>query len=397
MRELTTIDETWKLMDELRQRFYFKRESEEVRVEDALDRELAEDVFAAKDMPPFDIATMDGYALKLEDGVREYRIVGEVYAGEVEDRFVNRGECVYITTGAKMPVNADTVVKVEIAEVDGSKMRIREKVNRGKYVLKKGSEVKKGDLILPAKTRIGPQEIAALISAGVERVRVFRRLRAAVFSNGDEIKKGIIADSNSAMISAFLRKLGCEVHFLGVAGDDAEEVREMVEKGVRDYDAVLTSGGVSVGEKDYVVKALKEMGEVLIYKVRQRPGKPMVVAVVNEKPVFALPGKPAGCFTAMLSLRRFFAGDKPFPKVRARIAGDVKLPTKGFSYFLFVKLRDGYAIPAGFRHSHVSIIPYEKYEVSLVSAMARSAVSDGFVVTDRDLRAGEEVEVCLYD
>lgn len=397
MRELTTIDETWKLMDELREKYYFRRESEEVRVEEALDRELAEDVFAAKDMPPFDIATMDGFALKLEDGIKEYAVVGEIYAGDLAEREVKEGECFYIATGAKMPVNADTVVKVEIAEVDEDRMRIREKVDRGKYVLKKGSEVKKGDLILPAKTRIGPQEIAAFISAGVERVKVYRRLRAAVFSNGDEIRKGIIADSNSAMISAFLRKWGCEVHFLGIAGDDEEEVRQMVEKGVRDYDVVLTSGGVSVGEKDYVVKTLKEMGEVLIYKVRQRPGKPMVVAVVNDKPVFALPGKPAGCFTAMLSLRRFFAGDKPFPKVRARIAGDVRLPTKGFSYFLFVKLRDGYAVPAGFRHSHVSIIPDEKYEVSLVAAMARSAVSDGFVVTDRDLRAGEEVEVCLYD
>lgn len=152
-----------------------------------------------------------------------------------------------------------------------------------------------------------------------------------------------------------------------------------------------------MGEKDYVISVLKEIGEVILYRVRQRPGKPMVVAIVNDKPVFALPGKPAGCFTAMLSLRRFFVGDKPFPKVKAKIAGDVVLPTKGFSYFLFVKLRNGYAIPAGFRHSHVSIIPDEKYEVSLVSSMARSAVSDGFVVIDRDLKAGEEVEVNLYD
>lgn len=397
MRELTTIDETWKLMDELREKYYFRRETEEVRVEDSLDRELAEDVFAERDLPPFDIATMDGYALKLEEGMRDYRIVGEIYAGEVTDRDVREGECYYITTGAKMPKNADTVVKVEITEVEDGLMRITDRVDRGKYVLKKGSEVRRGDLLLPKNSKIGPQEIAALISAGVERVKVYRRLRAAIFSNGDEIRKGIIADSNSAMIAAFLRRWGCEVHFLGTAGDSESGVKEMIKRGVMDYDVVLTSGGVSVGKKDYVVKALTEMGEMLLYRVRQRPGKPMVVAVVDDKLVFALPGKPAGCFTAMLTLRRFFVGDRPFPKIRARIAGDVFLPTKGFSYFLFIKLKDGFAVPAGFRHSHVSIIPDEKYEVSLVSAMARSAVSDGFVVTDRDLKAGEEVEVNLYD
>lgn len=395
MRELITVDETWKIMDELREKFYFSREVEEVRVEDSLDRELAENVVAAKDMPPFDIATMDGFALKL-DSAGEYRIVGNIYAGDLSEKEVGVGECFYITTGAKMPRNADTVVKVEIAEVRDGAMKLKGKVDKGKYVLRRGSEVKRGEVILPARTKIGPQEIAALLTAGVERVKVYRKFRAAVFSNGDEIKEGVIPDSNSAMISAFLRKWGCDVHFLGVAGDSEEEVREMIAK-VRDYDALFTSGGVSVGERDYVLKVLREMGELIVCKVRQRPGKPMVVALVNRKPVFALPGKPAGCFTAMLSLRRFFLGDRPFPRVKAKISVDVILPERGFKYFLFVKLRDGFAIPAGFRNSHVSVIPGSKYEPSLVASMARSAVSDGFLIAEKDLKAGEEVDVNIYD
>ncbi|WP_202320697.1 molybdopterin molybdotransferase MoeA [Archaeoglobus neptunius] len=395
MRELVTIDETARIVEELRSRYYYRRDTELVRVEDAAGRELAEDVKSPLDLPQFDIATMDGYAVKF--GRRKYRVVGEIYAGDLNDYRAGDDECYYITTGARMPLNTDTVVKVEITAEKNGIMVITGNVDRGKYVLKRGSEIRARDIILSKNVVLNPQEIAALKSAGVDHVRVYRRLRAAVFSNGDEIKKGIIRDSNSAMIMAFLRKWGCKVEFLGTAGDDESEVREMIERGVEDYDVVLTSGGVSVGKKDYIIRVLSKMGDLLLYRVRQRPGKPMVVAVVKEKPVFALPGKPAGAFTAMLSLRRYFLGNRPFPKVRAKIAADVILPTRGFSYYLFVKIENGYAFPAGFRHSHVSIIPDDRYEVSLVSAMSRSTLSDGFVVTDRDLKKGEEVEVNLYD
>lgn len=395
MKKLVTIDDTWKIMKELRERYYFRRDVESVSIRDAVCRELAEDIVARKNIPPYDIATMDGFAIKF--GRKEYRIVGEISPADIGEYEVAEDECFYVATGSKMPKNADTVVKVEIAKVKDGKIEVTEELDRGKYVLKAGSEAQEGEVIIKKGTKLNPQEVAVISSLGYEEVKVYKRLRVGVFSNGDEIKSGIIPDSNSAMIISFLKKWGCEAEFLGIAGDNREEVEKILRYGVEKFDVVMTSGGVSVGKKDYVIKVLEDIGEILINRVKQRPGKPLTVAIVNDKPVFALPGKPTGAFTAMLSVRVFFVGERPYPKVKAKLATDVKIPSDGFSYFLFVKLEDGIAIPVFHKGQILSTAFSESYEPSLVSAMPRSSLSDGFVITSRDLRKGEEVEVNLYD
>ncbi|MCS7143683.1 MAG: molybdopterin molybdotransferase MoeA [Archaeoglobaceae archaeon] len=395
MKKLVTIDDTWKIMKELRSNYYFKRETEEVSVRDAVCRELAEDIIAKKDVPAYDMATMDGFAVKF--GRREYRIVGEIYSGDMEDYEIAEDECFYVSTGSKIPKNADTVVKVEIAKIKDGKIEIEEEVERGKYVLRAGSEAKKGELILKKGTKLNPQEIAVISSLGYEKIKVYKKLRVGIFSNGDEIKKGIIPDSNSAMISAFLKKWGCEVEFLGVVGDNKEEVERMIEYGTENFDVVMTSGGISLGKKDYVIQVLGEIGDILINQVKQRPGKPLTVAIVNDKPVFALPGKPAGAFIALLSIRIFFIGEKPYPKVKAKLASTVRIPSDGFSYFLFVKLEDGFAVPVSYKGYILSTTFSEGYEPSIIASMPRSTLSDGFVIAERDLMEGEEVEVNLYD
>ncbi|MEM4702677.1 MAG: molybdopterin molybdotransferase MoeA [Archaeoglobaceae archaeon] len=395
MKKLVTIDDTWKLMLELRERYYFRRDIEEVSLRDAVCRELAEDIIAKKDVPAYDMATMDGFAIKF--GKREYRILGEIYSGDMGEYEIGDDDCFYVATGSKIPKNADTVVKVEIAKVKNGRIEIDGELEKGKYVLKAGSEAKKGELILKKGIKLNPQEIAVISSLGYERVKVYKKLKVGVFSNGDEIKRGIIPDSNSAMIIAFLKKWGCEVEFLGVVGDDKEEVEKVLRYGAENFDVVMTSGGVSLGKKDYVIKVLGEIGEILINQVRQRPGKPLTVAIVNDKPVFALPGKPAGAFIAMLSVRVFFVGEKPYPKVKAKLALGVKIPSDGFSYFLFVKLEDGIAIPVSYKGNIFSTAFSEGYEPSLIASMSRSTLSDGFVIANRDLEEGEEVEVNLYD
>ncbi|MEM0303259.1 MAG: molybdopterin molybdotransferase MoeA [Archaeoglobaceae archaeon] len=395
MKKLVTIDDTWKLMLELRERYYFRRDIEEVSLRDAVCRELAEDIIAKKDVPAYDMATMDGFAIKF--GKREYRILGEIYSGDMGEYEIGDDDCFYVATGSKIPKNADTVVKVEIAKVKNGRIEIDGELEKGKYVLKAGSEAKKGELILKKGIKLNPQEIAVISSLGYERVKVYKKLKVGVFSNGDEIKRGIIPDSNSAMIIAFLKKWGCEVEFLGVVGDDKEEVEKVLRYGAENFDVVMTSGGVSLGKKDYVIKVLGEIGEILINQVRQRPGKPLTVAIVNDKPVFALPGKPAGAFIAMLSVRVFFVGEKPYPKVKAKLASGVKIPSDGFSYFLFVKLEDGIAIPVSYKGNIFSTAFSEGYEPSLIASMSRSTLSDGFVIANRDLEEGEEVEVNLYD
>ncbi|MEM0315805.1 MAG: molybdopterin molybdotransferase MoeA [Archaeoglobaceae archaeon] len=395
MKRLITIDDTWRVMRELREKYYFKRDIETISIRDAVCRELAEDIIAKKSVPAYDIATMDGFAVKF--GRREYRILGEIYPGDLGEYEVAEDECFYVTTGSKMPRNADTVVKVEIAKVKDGKIEIEGEIEKGKYVLKAGSEAEEGEVILKKGTKLNPQEIAVISSLGYKEVRVYKRLKVGVFSNGDEIKKGVIPDSNSAMIISFLKKWGCDVEFLGIAGDDKEEVKRLLRQGAEKFDVIMTSGGVSVGKKDYVIKVLGEVGEILVNQVKQRPGKPLTIAIVNDKPVFALPGKPAGAFIAMLSVRVFFVGEKPYPKVKAKLATDVKIPSDDFSYFLFVKLEDGFAVPVFYKGQILSTTFSDGYEPSLISAMPRSTLSDGFVITNRDLRKGEEVEVNLYD
>ncbi|MEM2727331.1 MAG: molybdopterin molybdotransferase MoeA [Archaeoglobaceae archaeon] len=395
MKKLVTIDDTWKVMLELREKYYFKRHVEEIPVRDAVCRELAEDIVAKNDVPNYDMATMDGFAIKFGKG--EYRILGEIYSGDMGEYEIGDDDCFYVATGSKIPKNADTVVKVEIAKVKNGRIEIDGELEKGKYVLKAGSEAKKGELILKKGIKLNPQEIAVISSLGYERVKVYKKLKVGIFSNGDEIKRRIIPDSNSAMIIAFLKKWGCEVEFLGVVGDDKEEVEKVLRYGAENFDLVMTSGGVSLGKKDYVIKVLGEIGEILINQVRQRPGKPLTVAIVNDKPVFALPGKPAGAFIAMLSVRVFFVGEKPYPKAKAKLASSVKIPSDGFSYFLFVKLEDGIAVPVSYRGNIFSTALSEGYEPSLIASMPRSTLSDGFVIANRDLEEGEEVEVNLYD
>ncbi|MCX8172283.1 MAG: molybdopterin molybdotransferase MoeA [Archaeoglobaceae archaeon] len=395
MKKLVTIDDTWKLMEKLREKYYFRRDWEEVSIRDAVCRELAEDIIAKACIPAYDMSTMDGFAVKF--GREEYRIAGEIYAGDLGDYEVSDDECFYVATGAKMPKNADTVIRAEIVRIEDGKIRILGDVEKGKYVLRAGSEAEEGELILKKGTKLNPQEIAIISNLGYEKVKVYRRIKVGIFSNGDEIKKRIIPDSNSAMISAFLRKWGCETEFLGVAGDDFDEVRGLIELGTENFDVVMTSGGVSIGKKDHVIDVLEKMGEILISQVKQRPGKPLTVAIVNDKPVFALPGKPAGAFIAMLSIRFFFLGEKPYPKVKAKLNSTVKIPADGFSYFLFVKLKNGMAFPVSYKNNTFSANFSESYEPSLIASMPRSMLSDGFVITNRDLVEGEEVEVNLYD
>jgi molybdenum cofactor synthesis domain-containing protein len=395
MRELVSIQDLREILSELRNRVNYVRGQEEVELLDALDRELAEDIYSEVELPQYDIATMDGFAIN-SSHPGPYRLVSEVYAGAEKELELKEGETVYITTGAKMPGNTNAVLKIEVAEVKNGLVHPKERVSAGKYVLKKGSEVRKGELILRRGRKLRPTELAVLKNIGKNRVKVYRRLRVAVFSNGDEIKRGLVRDTNSIMIQAFLMKWGCETHFLGVVGDDYSAIADVILRATEEYDVVMTSGGVSVGKRDYVVQVLNDIGEVIIRRVKQRPGKPLTIAIVNEKPVFALPGKPSGAFVALLSLKNFFTGETHTPRIRAKMARRVVIPTEGFKYILFAKIRDGYAFPVGYEGSNVDIMGREGvYEVSLISSMTRTMLADGYIITDRDIESGEEVDVNL--
>ncbi len=396
MYEMISMDDSLRIIKELRAKYYYKRGIEEVNVDEALDRELAEDIISPKTLPRYNLATMDGYAIRAEDKY-PLKIVGKIFADVAKIPKIKPGEAYYVTTGSPLPEGANAVLKIELAKVEGE-LLYGERIKPWTYVLKKGCEVKEGEVVIEKGRRIKPQEIAILHSLGIKRVKVYRKLRVGVFSNGDEIKRGFINDINGPMIVAFVKKWGHDANYLGVVGDNYEEIRNIIMRGIDEYDILITSGGVSIGEKDYVIKVLKNEGKLLLYRVKQRPGKPLAIGIIKDKLVFGLPGKPVGAFVSCLfALRTFFLGDDPLPKVKARIAHSVKIPTKGFRYIIFVKLINDMAYPVGYVDSPVRLFPQDHpYAVSLVAQTPRCMLADGFIITERDLKEGELVEVNIY-
>ncbi|MFQ5974883.1 MAG: molybdopterin molybdotransferase MoeA [Candidatus Hydrothermarchaeales archaeon] len=399
MLKLAPLKEAQQFIDELRGRYYFKRDIETVEVGDALGRELAESIISKKASPKYNVSTMDGYAINYEDDY-PLKVVGDIHAGEEDVPKLKRGTAVWIATGARLPDEANAVLRVEDAKVKNGEL-FGPKLDDWKYIIRKGTDYKKGELILDLKTRVGPHIIAILHNLGVSKVKVFKRIKVGVFSTGDEIFKGLIHDTNGPMIMAFLKEWGCDADYLGTIPDDFEITKKMLLEATK-YDVIVTSGGVSVGRRDFVIKAIEDIGEVLLHKVKTRPGKPMVVGLIKETPVFALPGKPTGSFVAVeLNLRRYILGNMPRPKMQCVCSKEVNLPkekeTLGATYITFAHIREGKAHPIGYRGSSIQLFSSKsEYGVSIVASSQRAMVADGYIMTDKKINEGDTVEVNLF-
>ncbi len=395
-----------KIVQELRNKYYYNRGSETVRVNPSIvGRDLAADVVAPEDSPLHDTASYDGYAMRSRDSERyPIRIVGSVYAGESYEslRKIGEGEAAYIATGAFLPPGADCVLRLEDSRVENGVLT-GVPISRGTKVVPRGSNYRRGEIILKKGCGVRPQEYGILKGLGIRKVEVYRRPRVAVLATGNEIAEGIIRDVNSPVVIAWLERWGCETSYLGAVRDDYRMVRGAIRIGAEGYDCVVTSGGVSVGRKDYVLRAMEELGDVWLYKVKTRPGKPFAVGVVGDIPVFALPGKPTGALVAtILHLRRYFQGPRHEPHIRARITEDILLSrgdtdSPDMANLVFVNLDNGYAKPVGFEGSVMPLIKKgEKYNVSAIAANLRSALVDGYAIINRDVGRGEEVKVHLF-
>ncbi len=404
MKKLIPLSEARVLIDELRNKFYFKREVETISIDEALNRELAADVVSKEASPPHHFASYDGYAMRSED-CESYplRIVHKIYAGDEREKIpvLKKGEAMAIATGAFLPEGADAVLRLEDAKVEGNLLYGIE-IKKWTKVVKAGSNYGKGDVVLGKFQRLRPQEIGVLHDMGVDKTKVFKKPRVAVFSTGDEVHKGLLRDTNSPMVIAFLKEWGCEARFLGAVPDDLEATKQKFIEGSA-YDATITSGGVSVGDKDYVLRAIQELGTLLLHKVKTRPGKPLAVGIINNKPVFALPGKPTGAFVAAeLNLRRYFLGSAPRPVSVSKIGEDIKLSTKDtdaadIANIVFVHKCNGIAYPVGFEGSPMKLMKSgELYNVSTIASSLRAANADGYVIVNKDIRKGESVEVNLF-
>ena len=291
---------------------------ERVPLLDALGRLLAADVHATYDSPPLDNSAMDGYAVRHED-VKDASaeapavlgVIEDIPAGRIGRKRVAPGQASRIMTGAPVPDGADTVIRVEDTRAAGSRVEVLEGDDLAANIRRRGEDMKLGEKLIAAGTELGPGELGVLATVQRSFVPVHRRPRLAILSTGDELveideplEPGKIVNSNTATLAAMSRAHGAEPVMLPVAADDEDRIREAVETALAS-DFILSSGGVSVGEYDFVKKVLTEMGaEEILWRVAMKPGKPLYFCLLKGKPYFGLPGNPvSGCMSFLQFVR----------------------------------------------------------------------------------------------
>jgi len=337
---------------------------EELAVEAAMGRYLAQDLTAMRTQPSADLSAMDGYAIC---GEGPWALKGESRAGAPFAGSLSAGETVRISTGAHLPPGADRILIQENASVEGPRVSCTQAPPRPQqHVRAHGFDFAEGDVLLSAGTQIGPAQIALALSAGHAQVRVLRAPSVAVLDSGDELaaNPGIcrgdqIPASNGAMLAAMIRGFGCQVNRIGPVADDEQALARALER-AESADILVTSGGASVGDHDLIRPALERWGAGIdFWKVAMKPGKPLMVARRGEQVILGLPGNPVSCFvTAMLFL---------LPLIRASMGASQPLPARFMA-------RLGSALPAtGSRHEFPRGI-WDGREVVLAGSQDSSAL-----------------------
>jgi len=276
---------------------------ERVPVRDALGRVLAQEIVPAINVPGHDNSAMDGWAVRGSDLISAGDIflteVGKALAGQPYPGKISAGECARVMTGAVMPQGTDTVVVQEVCRAEGQRIAIPPGQKAGQNVRAAGEDLKAGVPVLKAGKLLRPAELGLIASLGIGEVSVRRKLRVAFFSTGDELtsigsplKEGQVYDSNRYTLHGMLARLGVEILDLGVVRDDPALLEAAFRKASASADAVITTGGVSVGEADFVKQLMEKLGEVLFWKIAMRPGRPMAFGKIGNAMLFGLPGNP---------------------------------------------------------------------------------------------------------
>ena len=285
-----------------------EQQTETISISDALGRVLAEDIFSKVDVPGFDRAAMDGFAVIAEStfGINEQnpltlKVLGELEAGNDAAYSISSGEAFEIATGAPIPKGADAVVMVEYTKRTGQSVAIYRSVTPGENITGAGSDIMTGELILRKYQLITPREIGLLAAAGLAEVQMYRKPRVAIFSSGNELINpgdrfsfGRIYDTNGPAVAASVTECGGEPRFLGILPDEYLEVKRQLEAALRDADIVISSGSTSSGPGDLFYRVVDDLGApgVLVHGLTLKPGKPALLGIVRGKPIFGLPGYP---------------------------------------------------------------------------------------------------------
>ncbi len=384
---------------------------ESVALRTGLGRVLARDIVSSIDVPAHDNSAMDGYALRgseLATGADTLlTIAGTGFAGKAFDGPVPPGHCVRIMTGAVMPAGLDTVVPQEFTQAEGAALRIPAgAVRQGDNRRLAGEDLARGTAALRAGRVIRPADLGLLASLGQAEVPVYRRLRVAFFSTGDELRSigepldaGCVYDSNRYTLWGMLRRLGCEVLDLGVVRDEPAALRAAFSEAAASADAVITSGGVSVGEADHTKQIMAELGDVLFWRIAMRPGRPMAIGRIanlgNEAILFGLPGNPVAvmvtfyAFVREALLAMSGAAPAPLPLLRAASTSALRKKPGRTEYQRGIVSRgtDG------------------RWQVAITGSQGSGILSsmsaaNGMVVLHHaqgDVAAGDEVDVIPFD
>ncbi|UIN23272.1 molybdopterin molybdotransferase MoeA [Herbaspirillum frisingense] len=385
---------------------------EKLAIRSALSRVLAQDIISRIDVPAHDNSAMDGYALRGEDiadgQAKRLQIVGAVHAGQRFEGSVQRGQCVRIMTGAPMPAGCDTVIPQELTtDADDQGVTLPAgRVRPGDNRRLRGEDLMQGSVALPRGRILRPSDIGLLASLGIAEVPVQRRLRVAFFSTGDELRSvgepldaGCVYDSNRYTLHGMLTRLGCEVLDMGVVPDDPVALEAAFRSACEEADAVITSGGVSVGAADYTRQIMASLGEMTFWKIAMRPGRPLAFGRISSRGrdayLFGLPGNPVAVtvsfsfFVRDALLRLAGAESRPLPRLRVTTATPIRKKAGRTEY------QRGILTPEADGRWSVRLTGMQG------SGILRS-MSDANCILELehergDVAAGEEVSVVLFD
>ena len=386
-------------------------DSQDVYLFDALGRVLAQDVISPISVPAHNNSAMDGFALDAAqlqaDQPLTLRVVGTALAGKAWQGKVNAGECLKIMTGAILPDGLDTVVPQEFCHIDNAHdvttVTIPPNILKaGDNRRLMGEDLMQGQPALTAGQHLTPAALGLIASLGLPDVRVHRRLRVAYFSTGDEVlslgeapREGAVYDSNRYTVFGLLTRLGCEVIDMGVVRDDPALLEAAFAKAAQEADAIITSGGVSVGEADFTKAMMKKLGDVAFWKIAMRPGRPMAVGRIGKSVLFGLPGNPVAVMVTFLAfvrpalLRMMGSTAQPAPLLKAKSLEPLRKKAGRTEY------QRGFVSRAPDGTLHVRTTGNQGSGV--LSSMVQG---NGLIVlhhTQGNVAVGDEVDVMMFD
>ena len=357
-----------------------------VSLERATSKILAQDVVAVKNLPSFDNAAMDGYALKFDDFNEPLSVVATVLAGDEAEIALKKGECVKIMTGAKMPTNADTVVPFEDAILQDGKLSPQSKVKKFNALRYKGEEVKAGEILLKKGEILTPARVMMLAAQGIYCVCVERELRIGIFSSGDEVvepwqnaSEEQIYNANGAGIASLLQSFGFASSYAGIIKDDLESTTRALESA--EFDVIITSGGASKGEADFMKTALLNLGfSELFDGVNIRPGRPSKAFIKDKKIVFILPGNPMAAFLMCFLLVVPFLKGSQLEKFDAALNQDIKIKSGRQNIVLGSFLGGKFSVTDNNKFGSGMITPLIKSNAVLVTSESLGELKAGEIV-----------------